>query len=89
MPAADTIDLCTRAATHLLSNLPDIDPSGQILPPGVNLEDVQSALLFCQQSQYSNTPGEDIIDDIFNIIGKHLPLGLAIPSTSNSSGWFT
>ena len=44
--SADTLDLCPRAATHLLINLPEIDPSGQIHPPGVNLTDVQSGLLF-------------------------------------------
>ena len=73
--SADTLDLCPRAATHLLINLPEIDPFGQIHPPGVNLEDVESGILFFQWSQYSNTPEEDIINTIFDIIGKHQPLG--------------
>ena len=72
--SADTLHFCTRAATHMLSKLPDIDRSGQIHHPGVNLEDVESGLLFFQRSQYSNTPEEDIINTIFDIIGKHQPL---------------
>ena len=42
--SADTLDLNTRAATHLLSYRHEIDPSGPIHPPGVNLQDVHSGL---------------------------------------------
>ena len=78
--SARALDLRPGAAAHLLSNLPQVDSSGQVHPSAVNLQDIQPILILVNNRIVQNT------SNLPSILARRWEFNLSVNSAGSEQG---